>query len=103
MRFHRLKCELPKLLTGLFEEGGFCLTVSPFCSLESVMTITVISRVSLSATCAVSLWFVDIASVVKQHPQESCGEESRVVSIEGVPPLPCGIVCAVRPLQGKRN
>ena len=28
-----------------------------------------------------------------------CGEESSVMFIEGVPPLPCGIVCAVRPFN----
>ena len=32
-----------------------------------------------------------------------CGEESRVMFIEGVPPLPCGIVSAVRRLRKKRN
>ena len=32
-----------------------------------------------------------------------CGEESSVMSIEGVPPLPCGIACAVRRLRKKRN
>ena len=28
-----------------------------------------------------------------------CSEESRVMFIEGVPPLPCGIACAVRRLR----
>ena len=32
-----------------------------------------------------------------------CGEESGVMFIECFPPLPCGIVSAVRPLKGKRN
>ena len=32
-----------------------------------------------------------------------CSEESRVMFIEGVPPLPCGIACAVRRLRKKRN
>ena len=45
-----------------------------------------------------------IASVVKKILNRAvCGEESSVMFIEGVPPLPCGIVSAVRPLKGKRN
>ena len=34
--------------------------------------------------------------------RDVCGESS-VMFIEGVPPLPCGIACAVRRLRKKRN
>ena len=32
----------------------------------------IISRISLSATCGVSSWFVGIAGVVRQHTHQSC-------------------------------
>ena len=43
-----------------------------------------------------------IVSVVKKILNRAvCGEESSVMFIEGVPPLPCGIACAVRRLRKK--
>ena len=63
-----------------------------------------ISRVSLSATCAVTSWFEGVC----ECGQTTCSTELFVVkavwcSLKVFPPLPYGIVSAVRPLKGKRN
>ena len=64
-----------------------------------------ISRVSLSATCAMSSWFVGVC----ECGQTTCSTELFVVkkaewcSLKVFPPLPCGILCAVRRLRKKRN
>ena len=50
-----------------------------------------ISRVSFSATCAVSSWFVRVSDNILNRAV--CGEESRVMSSEGVPPTaPMGLI-----------
>ena len=74
----------------LFEEGAG-LTVSPF-FFHLKVSWQLISRVSLSATCAVSLWFGGVLRVWSNNIliRAVCGESS-VMFIEGVPPLPCRI------------
>ena len=58
----------------------------------------------MSATCAMSSWFEGALQVWSDNMlnRDVCGESS-VMFIEGVPPLPCGIACAVRRLRKKRN
>ena len=76
--------------------------VSPFFSLESVMTINQQSFL-VSNMCdefmvcgCMRVWSNNLLN------RAVCSEESRVMFIEGVPPLPCGI-CAARRLRKKRN
>ena len=75
------------LLTGLLEEGAG-LTVSPFFSLESAMTVNQQSFL-VSNMCGefmvcggMRVWLNNLLN------RAVCSEESSVMSIEGVPPLP---------------
>ena len=73
-----------------------------FFSLESVMTINQQSFL-VSNMCGEFMicGYCEILRVRSDNIliRAVCGEESSVMFIEGVPPLPCGIVCAARRLR----